>query len=1274
MGNNVTTMGVNVFRDCQELRVVTLSTRLTAIPDNAFRDTAILQLTIPDSVTTIGEYAFSSMRDHSTWEGSLRQVNIGTGVTTIGESAFSNNTHLRSITIPGNVKTIGRWAFLGNRDLVSVVLEEGIEAIGESAFRGCSGLLRVAIPDSVKTIGEAAFNDCSALQTVILGSGLERIGSNAFSATALARVTIPDNVTHIGSWAFATGWNSRMTSATIGSGVISIGNNAFDSNSLRTVEFKMENAILVSFSSQILGPNITALFVPAGTKDDYMSITQFSELDIIERNAPVVVCTNHSWSAWTTTVEPNEESEGMEVRTCTNANCDEFQERVLEIVECTTHTWGEWEEITPAEIGVAGERVRICDNCGESEAEEIPALVDGCGECGACDECEPPVETTEPTDTSPEPTDTTTEPTEATTEPTEAESTPANTTGGASDCAHRWNTWQVTLAPTVEADGVETRTCRNCGEPQNRPIERLSEPPATEVTTGTAADTEPPDETVEPDELDEITISLEKTHFELNEEITVSVSGITEEMRVSNPWVAIYEAGAAHTSWTQWFWLQAGDNTLTFRAPHMAGAYEFRVYTVGSGYDDDTLAAVAAFTAGDVDASDTTEVCCDRVIFDGNTYQLFDESMTWTAAAEFAEKIGGNLLTITSADEQAFVEALLEVQGTRNSYWLGGRRVSGRTFEWITGEEFTYTNWAARQPDNFTRSENVMMIYNAANYDGARFRWNDLQDDGECAGQEFFGIDNIGFIVKWSGIQLECNCGEVEIPAVCECGDCFECGFAAEADSCTECGLNPVYCPFCRWCADCDWEAYRQPHCRICEWGKDCLAFCGYDWCDNCMNCADDCECPPPNTGALAVFDANDYTRLVAFAEQGNNRQILGWDLRRPAEWEYVMWCDSPESKRIVEIDFVGLGLTGRLNLTNFTRLEGLYVRNNQLAGLDVTGCVSLETLHANWNQLVEISSFDGLVNLRWVDIRYNNLDLDDPEIMEMINRYTALVENNRRGQLYYMPQHDGKLTETMIEEIMANDELVRIMLECGRIVSIDPETITEAVRSLDLNVAVEITDPRNKGQGIPDNSIFIRPAHHGEFGLEVTFDITAEELAAAGLNRNRLRLFHIDDDGNVLEEGRIVSRNTDGSVTIAISRASYYVMSERAPTVCHGCGVLLDEHCECTPPYNPCECGDCEECGFIPAPCECGNCEECGFIVEVRFGFVTESEEISINDAIEILKWLVGLDNLIDGSEVAFNNARITGDDEPTINDAVEILKWLVGLDSELDEFYGKR
>ena len=75
------------------------------------------------------------------------------------------------------------------------------------------------------------------------------------------------------------------------------------------------------------------------------------------------------------------------------------------------------------------------------------------------------------------------------------------------------------------------------------------------------------------------------------------------------------------------------------------------------------------------DDNSTNESNSKVTSFDGNRYQLFDESMSWTEAKEYCENLGGHLATITSPEEQESVESLLK-SGLKNSYWLGGLKSS----------------------------------------------------------------------------------------------------------------------------------------------------------------------------------------------------------------------------------------------------------------------------------------------------------------------------------------------------------------------------------------------------------------------------------------------------------------------------------------------------------------------------------------------------------------------------------------------------------------------
>lgn len=151
------------------------------------------------------------------------------------------------------------------------------------------------------------------------------------------------------------------------------------------------------------------------------------------------------------------------------------------------------------------------------------------------------------------------------------------------------------------------------------------------------------------------------------------------------------------------------------------------------------------------DSDEHQDIPSTAVEFNGNYYQVYDNSMTWTEAKEYCENLGGHLATITTAEEQAFVESIINY-GTKSYYWLGGtdENVEG-DWTWVTGERFSYTHWGEDMPDNY-QTENYLMIFKedhpskAGNTFGY---WNDLKNDCTCKGTPFFRKEGFGFICEW---------------------------------------------------------------------------------------------------------------------------------------------------------------------------------------------------------------------------------------------------------------------------------------------------------------------------------------------------------------------------------------------------------------------------------------------------------------------------------------------------------------------------------------------
>ncbi len=210
--DSVTSIGSFAFDDCYDLTSVTISDSVTTIGECAFRYcSSLTSVTIPDSVTTIGDYAFGSCSSLQEFKGKfasedgrcliidgtlnsfasvgLTEYTIPDSVTSIGRYAFSHCSSLTSVTIPDSVTTIGHHAFSYCSSLISTTITNGVTTVEDYAFWHCESLTDVVLPNSVATIGDWAFEGCSSLTSVAIGNGVTEIGCMAFlDCTSLTNV------------------------------------------------------------------------------------------------------------------------------------------------------------------------------------------------------------------------------------------------------------------------------------------------------------------------------------------------------------------------------------------------------------------------------------------------------------------------------------------------------------------------------------------------------------------------------------------------------------------------------------------------------------------------------------------------------------------------------------------------------------------------------------------------------------------------------------------------------------------------------------------------------------------------------------------------------------------------------------------------------------------------------------------------------------------------------------------------------------------------------
>ena len=226
--DSVTSIGNNAFCDCSSLSNLVLPDSVTCIGGGAFSGCLLLEyISIPKNVICLNVNPFVN------WDGKLeclspnyiyeddvlfnkdkskivsfRNQNIESyiipnSVTSIGDAAFSGCRSLSDIVIPNSVSSIGDAAFSSCRSLTEIVIPNSVTSIGGGVFWNCRSLSNIVIPNSVSSIGTWAFCGCKSLRSLVIPDSVTSIGDKAFQfCFSLTTITIPNSVSSIGTWAF----------------------------------------------------------------------------------------------------------------------------------------------------------------------------------------------------------------------------------------------------------------------------------------------------------------------------------------------------------------------------------------------------------------------------------------------------------------------------------------------------------------------------------------------------------------------------------------------------------------------------------------------------------------------------------------------------------------------------------------------------------------------------------------------------------------------------------------------------------------------------------------------------------------------------------------------------------------------------------------------------------------------------------------------------------------------------------------------------------------
>jgi len=396
--------------------------KVTEIEDVCFSQCALSSVTIPNSVTRIGDIAFEKCKQ-------LTTVTFGAGLKDFGTNVFSETPKLASINVsasnpyfksvngvlfskdgtviysypvakpdtefvvPNTVKSVEHYAFDGANNLRSLTVGTGMVAIsdlafigalnvetvkilgevtyiGNNAFGNINKLTSINIPDTVTYIGKEAFQDDKALKSLLIPKSVNYIGVDAFEATD------PDFVVYCYSDSYAIQYCETYNIQ------YELIDSALSSISVSTMPTKTEycpnteldatglllNAVYTNGITKTVQSGYV-LSVPDMSTTGTKSVTvSYTDNGVTRSTSFTVQVLPHdfAFSAYVPGDEPTCTESGSAIYACKNCQAEEIRS-----VAALGHDLVDdvWDEPTCTEPGV---KDIVCDRCGELVEADIP--------------------------------------------------------------------------------------------------------------------------------------------------------------------------------------------------------------------------------------------------------------------------------------------------------------------------------------------------------------------------------------------------------------------------------------------------------------------------------------------------------------------------------------------------------------------------------------------------------------------------------------------------------------------------------------------------------------------------------------------------------------------------------------------------------------------------------------------------------------------------------------------------------------------------------------
>lgn len=281
--DSVETLGIRAFSFCEKMSALDLN-KVKQIGSYAFQYTAIVNPDFGDSLVSIGERSFA-------YCPALETVVLPDSLITIGNSAFLNSPEIKSIHLGAGLDTLDDIPFTGASKLETITVSED-----NTSFKSVDNVLMSAdgktlllylptkqnevytVAGTTETIKRFAFRNAVKLKKAVLPEGLKNIEVSAFNGcTSLEDINIPDSTEKIGMFAFS---NTNLKSIYIGTKINQLEDSALSlMSNLKHIVISGENQI--SFSSTLGLDSLSTIYLGDGVKSIGAFSLQYESLKTV---------------------------------------------------------------------------------------------------------------------------------------------------------------------------------------------------------------------------------------------------------------------------------------------------------------------------------------------------------------------------------------------------------------------------------------------------------------------------------------------------------------------------------------------------------------------------------------------------------------------------------------------------------------------------------------------------------------------------------------------------------------------------------------------------------------------------------------------------------------------------------------------------------------------------------------------------------------------------------------------------------------------------------